>query len=91
VLAFPSRSKRGRKPKDAADSYRVSVEQVSKNTYAVRIRWKRPDRSEDGIVVNRLRGDIVKEIKRSKKRYDQFKTQTIASWNSRAVRQSDGA
>jgi hypothetical protein len=90
VVAFPAKSKRGR-PRKTGDDYRVSVEQVSKHTYAVRLRWKRADGTEDGVVVNRLRADIVKEIQRSKKRYEQFKAQTIASWKSRAVRQSHGA
>jgi hypothetical protein len=56
VLAFPSpRSKRGRPPQSAAESYRVSVEKVSLNTYAVRIGWKREDGSAyHGFVVNRL-------------------------------------
>src|SRR5262245_19714693 len=90
LYKFPVKSKRGR-PRKSGDDYRVSVEQVSKHTYAVRIRWKRADGSEDGVVVNRMRADIVKEIQRSKKRYEQFKAQTIASWKSRAVRQSDGA
>jgi len=90
VVAFPSKSRRGR-PRKSGDDYRVSVEQVSKHTYAVRLRWTRTDGSEDGMVVNRLRDDIVKEIKRSKKRYEQFKTQTIANWKSRTVRQSHGA
>jgi hypothetical protein len=45
---------------------------------------------KDGVVVNRLGGDIVKETKRSKKRYERFEAQTIASWKSRTVRHSDG-
>jgi len=90
LYQFPAPSKRGR-PRKSGDDYRVSVEQVSKHTYAVRLRWKRADGVEDGVVVNRLRDDIVREIKRSKKRYEQFKAQTIASWKSRAVRQSHGA
>jgi hypothetical protein len=90
LYQFPVKSKRGR-PRKTGDDYRVSVEQVSKHTYAVRLRWKRADGVEDGIVVNRLRDDIVKEIQRSKKHYEQFKAQTIASWKSRAVRQSHGA
>jgi len=46
----------------------------------------RKDGVEDGVVVNRLRDDIVKEIKRSKKRYEQFKAQTLSSWKPGAVR-----
>jgi len=88
VVAFPVKSKRGR-PKKSGDDPRVSVEQVSKHTYAVRIRWMRADGVEDGVVVNRLRDDIVKEIKRSKKRYEQFKVQTLSSWKPGTVRTSD--
>src|SRR5262249_54686478 len=91
LVTFPSKSKRGRPKISAADSHRVSVEQVSKNTYAVRIRWKREDGSEDGVVVNRLTDSIVREIKRSKNRYEQFKEQTLISWKLRAVRKSDDA
>lgn len=91
VFNFPARkSRRGRPTKSAADSYRVSVEKVSLNTYAVRIRWKREDGSDHpGVVINRLNDAIVKEIKRSKNRYEQFKSQTLSSWQSRAVRQGD--
>jgi hypothetical protein len=46
----------------------------------------RADGVEDGLVVNRLRDDIVKEIKRSKKRYEQFKAQTLGSWKPGTVR-----
>jgi hypothetical protein len=80
---------RGRKRKNLNDTYRVSVEKVSKNTYAVRIRWKREDGSDDpGVVVNRLTDSVAKEIKRSKKRYEQFKKQTIENWKSGTIRQS---
>jgi len=90
VVAFPVKSKRGR-PKKSGDDPRVSVEQVSKHTYAVRIRWMRADGVEDGVVVNRLRDDILKEIKRRKKRYEQFKAQTLSSWKPRTVRTGDQA
>jgi hypothetical protein len=91
LVRFPAAekgAKRGR-PKKTGDEPRVSVEQVSKHTFAVRLRWMREDGVEDGVVVNRLRDDVVKEIKRSKKRYEQFKAQTIASWKSRAIRKGD--
>ena len=38
----------------------MSVEQVSKRTYAVRLRWMRADGVKDGVVMNRFRDDIVK-------------------------------
>lgn len=67
LVIFPTPAKapaRGR-PRKTGDTYRVSVEQVSKHTYAVRIRWKREDGSDDpGVVVNRLTDKIVKEIQR---------------------------
>ena len=92
LVIFPTpvkTSARGR-PRKTGDTYRVSVEQVSKHTYAVRIRWKREDGSDDpGVVVNRLTDKIVKEIQRSKKRYEQFKTQTLISWKSGAIRKGD--
>jgi hypothetical protein len=89
VVPFQPKPKRGR-PKKTGDTYRVSVEKVSLNTYAVRIRWKREDGTDDpGVVVNRLTDDIVKEIKRSKKRYEQFKAQTLISWKSGAIRQGN--
>jgi len=91
LLAFPTKSKRGRPKVSPADSHRVSIEQVSKNTYAVRIRWKREDGSEDGVVVNRLTDSIVREIKRSKNRYEQFKKQTLISWKPGTVRKGDEA
>ena len=92
LVMFPAPAKasaRGR-PRKTGDTYRVSVEQVSKHTYAVRIRWKREDGSDDpGVVVNRLTDKIVKEIQRSKKRYEQFKAQTLFSWKSGAIRKGD--
>jgi hypothetical protein len=92
LVIFPApvkASARGR-PRKTGDTYRVSVEQVSKHTYAVRIRWKREDGSDDpGVVVNRLTDKIVKEIQRSKKRYEQFKAQTLISWKSGAIRKGD--
>jgi hypothetical protein len=90
VVKFPSR--RGRKRKNPADSYRVSVEKVSLNTYAVRIRWKRSDGSDDpGVVVNRLSDSVVKQIKRKKKVYEAFKQQTLNSWKSGTIRESEQA
>ena len=90
LVIFPTKTPARGRPRKTGDTYRVSVEQVSKHTYAVRIRWKREDGSDDpGVVVNRLTDKIVKEIQRSKKRYEQFKAQTLISWKSGAVRQGD--
>src|SRR5262245_31413745 len=61
LVKFPVKSKRGRPRKTGAD-YRVSVEQVSKHTYAVRLRWMRADGVKDGVVVNRFRDDIVRRV-----------------------------
>ena len=60
LVKFPVKSKRGRPRKTGAD-YRVSVEQVSKRTCAVRLRWMRADGVKDGVLVNRLHDDIVGE------------------------------
>lgn len=86
VVRFPSR--RGR-PQKSSTEPRVSVEQVSKGTHVVRIRWIREDGVKDGVVVNRLKNNVVKEIKRTIKRYEQFKEATLASWKSRTVREGN--
>ena len=53
MVKFAAKSKRGR-PRKTGGEYRVSVEQVSKRTCAVRLRWMRADGVEDCAVVNRF-------------------------------------